>query len=78
VPYRAALLAILLANVHFVYRVARRLGAGELAAGMAARRSQHNGVREDLSVEPHVSAARAMRLIGFQAKRVAVHRRENR
>src|SRR5580692_3652048 len=36
VPYQAALLAILLVNVYFVYRLARRLGAGELAAWLAA------------------------------------------
>jgi hypothetical protein len=35
-PYQAALLAILLVNVYLVYRFARRLGAGELAAGLAA------------------------------------------
>jgi hypothetical protein len=35
-PYQAALLAILLVNVFFVYRLARRLGAGELAASLAA------------------------------------------
>ena len=36
VPYQAALLAILLVNVYLVYRLARQLGAGELAAGLAA------------------------------------------
>jgi hypothetical protein len=36
VPYQVALLVILLVNVWFVYLVARRLGAGELAAGLAA------------------------------------------
>ena len=35
-PYQAALLAILLANVYLVYRFALRLGCGELAAGLAA------------------------------------------
>ncbi|MEI9973993.1 MAG: hypothetical protein WDO73_19250 [Ignavibacteriota bacterium] len=36
VPYQAALLAILLVNVYFVYLLACRLGASELAAGLAA------------------------------------------
>jgi hypothetical protein len=36
VPYQAALLLILLVNVYLVYRLARRLGSGELAAGLAA------------------------------------------
>ena len=36
VPYQAALLAILLANVYLVYRFALRLGCGQLAAGLAA------------------------------------------
>ena len=36
VPYQTALLAILLVNVYFVWRLARRLGAGELAAWLAA------------------------------------------
>ena len=36
VPYQAALLAILLANAYLVFRFARRLGVGELAAGLAA------------------------------------------
>jgi len=36
VPYQAALLAILLVNVYLVYRLASRLGARELAAGLAA------------------------------------------
>ncbi len=36
VPYQVLLLAILLVNVYFVYRFARRLGAGELAAWLAA------------------------------------------
>jgi len=36
VPYQVALLVILLVNVYFVYRLACRLGAGELAAGLAA------------------------------------------
>jgi hypothetical protein len=36
VPYQAALLAILLVNAYLVYRFARRLGCGELAAGLAA------------------------------------------
>jgi hypothetical protein len=36
VPYQAALLAILLVNVYFLYRLAWRLGAGELAAWLAA------------------------------------------
>ena len=35
VPYQAALLAIVLLNVFLVYRLAVRLGAGELAAGLA-------------------------------------------
>jgi len=35
-PYQAVLLAILLANVYWVYRFARELGAGEVAAGLAA------------------------------------------
>lgn len=36
VPYQAALLVILAANVYLVYRFARLLGAGELAAALAA------------------------------------------
>jgi hypothetical protein len=36
VPYQAALLLILLANVYLVYRLACLLGAGELSAGVAA------------------------------------------
>jgi hypothetical protein len=36
VPYQVALLAILLVNVGLVYLLAARLGAGEVAAGMAA------------------------------------------
>jgi hypothetical protein len=36
VPFQAALLAILLANVYLVYCFARRLESGELAAGLAA------------------------------------------
>ncbi len=36
VPYQAVLLAILLANVYFAYRLVRLLGAGELAAGLVA------------------------------------------
>ena len=36
VPYQAALLVILLANVCLIYRFARLLGAGEWAAGLAA------------------------------------------
>jgi len=36
VPYQAALLLILLANVYLVYRFARLLGAGELASALAA------------------------------------------
>ena len=36
VPYQAALLIILLANVFLVWTLARRLGAGELAAWLAA------------------------------------------
>lgn len=35
-PYQAALLLILLVNVYLVYRFARLLGSGELAAGLAA------------------------------------------
>jgi hypothetical protein len=35
VPYQAALLLILLVNVFLIYRFARLLGAGELAAGLA-------------------------------------------
>src|SRR5579885_2433695 len=35
-PYQAALLLLLLLNVWLVYRFARLLGAGELAAGLAA------------------------------------------
>ena len=35
VPYQAVLLLLLLANVYWVYRFARLLGAGELAAGLA-------------------------------------------
>lgn len=35
-PYQAVLLAILLVNVYLVYRLALRLGAAELAAGLAA------------------------------------------
>ena len=36
VPYQAALLGILLVNAYLVYRLALRLGARELAAGLAA------------------------------------------
>jgi len=36
VPYQAVLLVLLLANVYWVYRFARLLGAGELAAALAA------------------------------------------
>jgi hypothetical protein len=36
VPFQAALLLILLVNVWLLYRLAVRLGAGELAAGLAA------------------------------------------
>jgi hypothetical protein len=36
VPYQAALLLILAANVYLVYRFARLLGAGELASALAA------------------------------------------
>jgi hypothetical protein len=36
VPYQAALLLILLANVYLIYRLARLLGCSELAAGLAA------------------------------------------
>ena len=36
VPYQAVLLLFLLANVYWVYRFAKLLGAGELAAGLAA------------------------------------------
>lgn len=36
VPFQAALLLIVLANVYLVYRFARLLGSGELAAGLAA------------------------------------------
>ena len=36
VPYQAVLLLILLVNVYLVYRFARLLGCGELAAGVAA------------------------------------------
>ena len=36
VPYQAALLAILLVNLYLVYRLAFRLGAAELAGGLAA------------------------------------------
>jgi hypothetical protein len=35
-PYHAAMLAILLANLYLVYRFARRLGCGELQSGLAA------------------------------------------
>jgi hypothetical protein len=35
-PFHAAMLAILLANLYLVYRFARRLGCGELQAGLAA------------------------------------------
>jgi hypothetical protein len=36
VPYQAVLLAIVLANVYFAYRLVRLLGGGELAAGLVA------------------------------------------
>jgi len=36
VAYQAALLAFLLVNVYLVYRLARQLGTGELAAGLAS------------------------------------------
>jgi hypothetical protein len=36
VPYQATLLAILLVDVYLVYRLALRLGTGELAGGLAA------------------------------------------
>jgi hypothetical protein len=36
VPYQAVLLAILLANVYFAYRLVVLLGAGEVAAGLVA------------------------------------------
>ena len=36
VPYQAVLLAIVLANVYFAYRLVRLLAGGELAAGLVA------------------------------------------
>jgi hypothetical protein len=43
VPYQAVLLLIVLANVYFVYRFARELGASELAAALAAFVSCYHG-----------------------------------
>ena len=43
VPYQAVLLLIVLANVYFVYTFARQLGAGELAAALAALVSCYHG-----------------------------------
>ena len=42
-PYQAVLLAILLANVYFVYRFARALGASQLAAALAALAACYHG-----------------------------------
>ena len=51
VPYHAFLLALLLAGAYLMYRFARALGAGELAAGMVALIACYHGGLSNLYYE---------------------------